>query len=44
VELVLDMKDGAQAILDLPGTRVTPDGTLLGGLERTFGGPVAELR
>jgi DNA polymerase-3 subunit alpha len=44
VELVLEMKDGAQAILDLPGTRVTPDGTLLGGLERTFGGPVAELR
>lgn len=44
VELVLDMKDGAQAVLDLPGTRVTPDGTLLGGLERTFGGPVAELR
>ena len=44
VELVLDMKDGAQAVLDLPGTRVTPDGILLGGLERTFGGPVAELR
>jgi DNA polymerase-3 subunit alpha len=44
VELVLDMKDGAQAVLDLPGTRVTPDGVLLGGLERTFGGPVAELR
>lgn len=44
VELVLEMKDGAQAVLDLPGTRVTPDGILLGGLERTFGGPVAELR
>jgi DNA polymerase-3 subunit alpha len=44
VELVLDMKDGAQAVMDLPGTRVTPDGILLGGLERTFGGPVAELR
>jgi DNA polymerase-3 subunit alpha len=44
VELVLEMKDGAQAVMDLPGTRVTPDGTLLGGLERTFGGPVAELR
>jgi DNA polymerase-3 subunit alpha len=44
VELVLEMKDGAQAVLDLPGTRVTPDGVLLGGLERTFGGPVAELR
>ncbi len=44
VELVLDMKDGAQAVLELPGTRVTPDGVLLGGLERTFGGPVAELR
>jgi len=44
VELVLSMKDGAEAVLDLPGTRVTPDGVLLGGLERTFGGPVAELR
>jgi len=44
VELVLAMKDGAEAVLDLPGTRVTPDGVLLGGLERTFGGPVAELR
>jgi DNA polymerase-3 subunit alpha len=44
VELVLDMKDGAQAVLALPGTLVTPDGNLLGGLERTFGGPVAELR
>jgi DNA polymerase III subunit alpha len=44
VELVLHMKDGAEAVLDLPGTRVTPDGVLLGGLERTFGGPVAELR
>ena len=29
---------------DIPGTRVTPDGVLLGGLERAFGGPVAELR
>ncbi|HKY37180.1 MAG TPA: DNA polymerase III subunit alpha [Polyangiaceae bacterium] len=44
VELVLELKDGAQAVLDLPGTRVTPDGSLLGSLERTFGGPVAELR
>jgi DNA polymerase-3 subunit alpha len=44
VELVLELKDGAQAVLDLPGTRVTPDGGFLGGLERAFGGPVAELR
>jgi DNA polymerase-3 subunit alpha len=44
VELVLELRDGTQAVLDLPGTRVTPDGTLLGGLERAFGGPVAELR
>ena len=44
VELVLELKDGAQAVLDLPGMRVTPDGVLLGGLERAFGGPVAELR
>jgi DNA polymerase-3 subunit alpha len=44
VELVLELKDGAQAVLDLPGTRVTPDGGFLGNLERAFGGPVAELR
>ena len=44
VELVLDLNNGAQAVMDLPGTRVTPDGNLLGGLERTFGGPIAELR
>ncbi len=44
VELVLELNNGAQAVMDLPGTRVTPDGNLLGGLERAFGGPVAELR
>ncbi len=44
VELVLKMPDGAEAVLDLDGTRVTPTDALLGGLERAFGGSVAELR
>jgi DNA polymerase-3 subunit alpha len=44
VELVIELSDGAQAVLDLDGTRVTPSDALLGGLERIFGGTVAELR
>jgi DNA polymerase-3 subunit alpha len=44
VELVLALGDGAEAVLDVQGARVTPSDTLLGGLERTFGAPVAELR
>jgi DNA polymerase-3 subunit alpha len=44
VELVLQMPEGAEAVLDLDGTRVTPSEALLGGLERAFGGSVAELR
>jgi DNA polymerase-3 subunit alpha len=44
VELVLAMADGAEAVLDLDGTRVTPTDALLGGLERAFGTSVAELR
>jgi DNA polymerase-3 subunit alpha len=44
VELVIELGDGAQAVLDLDGTRVTPSDALLGGLERIFGGTVAELR
>ena len=44
VELVIELADGAQAVLDLDGTRVTPTDALLGGLERIFGGTVAELR
>ncbi len=44
VELVLTLGDGAEAVLDVQGARVTPSDTLLGGLERTFGAPVAELR
>ena len=44
VELVIELSDGAQAVLDLDGTRVTPTDALLGGLERIFGGSVAELR
>ncbi|HEV8551753.1 MAG TPA: DNA polymerase III subunit alpha, partial [Polyangiaceae bacterium] len=44
VELVIELSDGAQAVLDLEGTRVTPTDALLGGLERIFGGSVAELR
>jgi DNA polymerase-3 subunit alpha len=44
VELVLALPDGAEAVLDLDGTRITPTDALLGGLERAFGGSVAELR
>jgi len=44
VELVLSLGDGAEAVLELTGTRVTPDNALLGGLERMFGDTVAELR
>jgi hypothetical protein len=41
---VIELSDGAQAVLDLDGTRITPTDALLGGLERIFGGSVAELR
>jgi DNA polymerase-3 subunit alpha len=44
VELVLLLGDGAEAVLDLQAARVTPSDALLGGLERVFGAPVAELR
>jgi DNA polymerase III subunit alpha len=44
VELVLELADGAQAVLELDGTRITPNDALLGGLERAFGGTVADLR
>ena len=44
VELVLSLGEGTEAVLDLEGTRVTPNDTFLGGLERMFGTTVAELR
>jgi DNA polymerase-3 subunit alpha len=44
VELVIELADGASAVLDLDGTRITPSDALLGSLERVFGGTVAELR
>jgi DNA polymerase-3 subunit alpha len=44
VELVLSLGSGAEAVLDLDGTRVTPSDAFLGKLERMFGAPVAELR
>ena len=44
VELVLSLGEGTEAILDLEGSRVTPNDTFLGGLERMFGTTVAELR
>jgi len=44
VELVLLLGEGAEAVLDLEGTRVTPNDSFLGGLERMFGTSVAELR
>jgi DNA polymerase-3 subunit alpha len=43
VELVLEL-EGAEAVLDLDGTRIAPTDAFLGGLERMFGGAVAELR
>ena len=44
VELVLALPDGAEAVMALDGTRITPSDAVLGGLERMFGGAVAELR
>ena len=44
VELVLKLGSGAEAVLDVQGALVTPSDALLGGLERAFGAPVAELR
>jgi DNA polymerase-3 subunit alpha len=44
VELVLELEGGTQAVLELDGTRVTPNDDFLGGLERMFGQCVAELR
>lgn len=44
VELVLALPDGAEAVMALDGTRVTPSDAVLGGLERMFGSAVAELR
>ncbi|HVJ20747.1 MAG TPA: DNA polymerase III subunit alpha, partial [Polyangiaceae bacterium] len=43
VEIVLEL-EGAEAVLDLDGTRITPTDAFLGGLERVFGAAVAELR
>lgn len=44
VELVLALPDGAEAVLALDETRVTPTDQVLSGLERVFGDSVAELR
>ncbi len=44
VELVLDLPGGAQAVMALDETRVTPSDAVLSGLERMFGAAVAELR
>jgi DNA polymerase-3 subunit alpha len=44
VELVLALPDGAEAVMALDGTKVTPTDTILSGLERMFGETVAELR
>jgi DNA polymerase-3 subunit alpha len=44
VEIVLSLPGGAEAVLDLEGTRVTPTDGILSGLERVFGQTVAELR
>jgi DNA polymerase-3 subunit alpha len=44
VELVLALPEGAEAVLELAETRVTPSDAMLAGLERLFGQSVAELR
>ena len=44
VELVLELPGGAEAVMALDGTRVTPSDLVLSGLERMFGTTVAELR
>jgi DNA polymerase-3 subunit alpha len=44
VELVLELPGGAEAVMALSETRVTPSDAVLSGLERMFGAPVAELR
>lgn len=44
VELVLSLPSGAQAQLSLDEYRVEPSDAVLSGLERLFGGYVAELR
>ncbi len=44
VELVLSLPGGAQAQLSLDDYRVEPSDAVLSGLERLFGGYVAELR
>ncbi len=41
---MLSLGEGTEAVLDLDGTRVTPNDAFLGGLERMFGTTVAELR
>jgi DNA polymerase-3 subunit alpha len=44
VDLVLALPNGAQAQLVLDGVKVQPSDAVLSGLERLFGGYVAELR
>jgi DNA polymerase-3 subunit alpha len=44
VELVLELPGGAEAVLALDATRITPSDLVLSGLERMFGTTVAELR
>jgi DNA polymerase-3 subunit alpha len=44
VELVLNLPEGARAVLTVEGVRVDPCDRVLAGLERLFGNTVAELR
>jgi DNA polymerase-3 subunit alpha len=44
VMVVIELDDGAQAILALRDTRVEPSDALLGSLEKLFGEKVADLR
>jgi DNA polymerase-3 subunit alpha len=44
VDLLLDLPEGARAVLTIEGARVDPSDAMLSGLERLFGSSVAELR
>ncbi len=43
VEVVLQLPDGARAMLSVEGARVDPSDAMLGGIERVFGDTVADL-
>ena len=44
MDLVLSLPEGVRAVMTIEGARVDPSDAMLAGLERLFGGTVAELR